>query len=155
MKYVLALAAALFVMGSCEQRSKEDGHASHQMHGLSREDTLSHELMETHDSLMALMPKIMELQMRLKSDAAKLDSNLASKSKVIGLAAALDSADHAMMDWMHRYKADTLAKLEDNAARAYVDEQTARILVVQQRLNESLLKAEAYLVEQKSLYSQP
>lgn len=151
MKYVLALAAALFVMGSCQQKPKEDGHASHQMHGLSREDTLSHELMETHDSLMALMPKIMELQMRLKSEAAKLDSNLASKSKVNGLAVALDSADHAMMDWMHHYKADTLAKLEDNAAKAYVDEQAARILVVQQRLKKSIANAEAYLTERKSL----
>lgn len=150
MKYVLALAAVLFVMGSCQQKPKEDGRESHQMHVLSREDTLSHELMETHDSLMALMPKIMELQMRLKSDAAKLDSNLASKSKVTGLAAALDSADHAMMDWMHQYKADTLAKLEDKAARVYVDEQAALILIVQQRLKESIANAEAYLAERKS-----
>lgn len=151
MKYVLALTAAFFMICSCEQKPKEDGHASHQMHGPSREDTLSHELMETHDSLMALMPKIMELQMRLKSDVAKLDSNRASKSKVIGLAAALDSADHAMMDWMHQYKADTLVKLDSNAARAYVDDQAARILIVQQRLKESIANAEAYLAERKSL----
>lgn len=151
MKYVLALAAALFVTCSCQQKPKEDGHASHQAHGLSREDTLSHELMETHDSLMALMPKVMELRMRLKSDAVQLDSNSISQSKVTKLAAALDSADHAMMDWMHHYKADTLAKLGDNAAKEYVDDQTTRILVVQRKLKKSISSAEAYLAERESM----
>ena len=54
-----------------------------------------------------------------------------------------------MMDWMHHDKADTLAKLDSNAARAYVDEQATRILIVQQRLKESI--ANAYLAERKSL----
>ena len=50
-----------------------------------------------------------------------------------------------MMNWMHQYKADSLAKLEEEKARAYIADQTVKITAVRDLMKKSISDAQLFL----------
>jgi hypothetical protein len=101
---------------------------------------LYNQVMEIHDEVMPKTGDIYGLKKELQE---KLDKTADGKEKeeLKQTISLLDSADHAMMDWMHHFNpADTTSQ---EAAREYLESEMEKIKKVKDLVNESLEKAKA------------
>ncbi|ODS76873.1 MAG: hypothetical protein ABS46_18810, partial [Cytophagaceae bacterium SCN 52-12] len=97
-------------------------------------------------SIMLRMGELMELSEAVKARIAQLDSLKKDgyEGEIIvakDLVKELDLAGESMMTWMHQFKADTLEKMDETAAREYLFEQKKSILDVKGSMETSISKA--------------
>lgn len=112
------------------------------------------EVMAIHDSIMPSMDRIMQLKSILNAEMKGLDSLLAispkkeitqKKAATLALIGKLDQADKQMMSWMHQYNGDTLKKIDEQAAKAYLQLQKQKIEHVRDLMQTSIAEAETFM----------
>ncbi len=165
MKILVSNILIMLVLAACTSDNKTHSsdadsanHATHEHDGHS--DPRVTAVMATHDSLMSSMGAIMNLKRTISTDIKTTDSLLTVKSNAIlikrkeealAVTAQLENADKEMMNWMHQYKADTLEKLSEQQATAYITDQKLKIEAVRAQMNKSIGSARAFLDKKQNL----
>lgn len=107
MKKYFLTALVICALISCS-KNNDDQDAGHETESPLNAQTK--EMLAIHDSIMPRMDQLMELKTLLKKDVKATDSLLlvkpaedlkAHKEEALRITMVLDSADRAMMDWMH------------------------------------------------------
>ena len=102
---------------------------------------LYNQVMDIHDEIMPKMEDIYRLKKGFLEEIANAPAMPAEQKKNIEIMiSALDSANNAMMDWMHHFnpKPDST---DQEAAREYLETEMERIKKVRDLTNETLDKA--------------
>lgn len=103
------------------------------------------QVMDVHNEVMPKSDEIYQLKKEIQDKITSTPNLVADKKKQLDqIIAELDSADHSMMDWMHKFK-----PLRDSAnqelAREYLENEMERIKKVRELINGSLQKAKEEL----------
>ncbi len=124
--------------------TKSEKHTEHQ-HELDNNDNpnqaLYEQIMDIHDEVM---PRLEDIYLQKKEIKDKLantpDMGVEGKQELELMLVQLDSADRAMMNWMHRFQplADSI---DEEKARAYLESEMERIKEVKTLMTESIDKA--------------
>lgn len=158
-KYILAVLTISFLYacnGAGEKKGEHEGHAHDS--AATPLDAQTQEMLAIHDSIMPQMDKIMDLKKQLGNEVKTTDSLIkvkanslltARKDEAQKLQGQLESADRAMMDWMHAFKFDSLKAMEETAARAYVADQKKKIQEVSVLMSKSIVDASAFIEKTK------
>jgi hypothetical protein len=132
--------SGIFLLTSC---GKKGGHEHHQADELKNNpnEALYNEVMAVHDEVMPKMDELYRLKKELKDKIANGKDLAADKKGDLNQTLLLlDSADHSMMDWMHKFK--PLADSTDQeAAREYLENEMEKIRKVKELMNTSIEKA--------------
>jgi hypothetical protein len=97
--------------------------------------------MDIHDEVMPKTGEIYQLKKELQDKIAKTPDLVVDKKKQLDqIISELDSADHSMMDWMHKFN-----PLPDSAnqekAREYLEDEMEKIKKVRELTNGAIQKA--------------
>jgi len=135
------LVVALFLLAACGKSSQHAHHDEGEPDSANPNQALYDEVMGIHDEVMPKSDEIYQLKKEIKEKIANSTTLAADKKKELDqLIVELDSADHSMMDWMHKFK-----PLPDSAnqelAREYLENEIERIKKVRELINGSLQKA--------------
>lgn len=164
MKILISNILALFILAGCNSENKDSSHTdttnAHDHGSHAAGDPRVAEVMAIHDSIMPQMGAIMDLKQKITANLKTTDSLLVVKStdvlkkrkeEAFTLHIQLDKADKEMMNWMHQYKADTLEKLGDSEATAYIADQKQKIETVRNQMNKGIADARAFLDKNSAL----
>lgn len=157
MKILIFNMLAVIILAGCNSEKQQStdiatDHHGHD-HGAHGGDPRIAEVMAIHDSIMPSVSKIMDLKQQITADLKTTDSLLAlkptgdlkkRKEDAFALHIQLDKADQGMMNWMHQYKADTLTKLDEQAATAYIADQKTKIEAVKDQMVKSIHDAQVF-----------
>jgi succinate dehydrogenase flavin-adding protein (antitoxin of CptAB toxin-antitoxin module) len=152
-KHHLAL-LALLALAACNNNNQENNESDHQPEEIELKNDLVGEVMAIHDSIMPSMDRIMKLKSILSANIKELDSLLAKDTKKeftqkkateAALLDKLDQADKQMMAWMHQYNGDTLKKIDEQAAKAYLQSQKEKIEHVRDLMQTSIAETETFI----------
>lgn len=129
----------LIISISCNKSSHHEEHE--QAETPNPNQALYEEVMAVHDDVMPKADEIYQLKKELQDKIAKTPDLVADKKKQLDqIIAELDSADHSMMDWMHKFN-----PLPDSAnqetAREYLENEMEKIKKVRELINGSIQKA--------------
>ena len=158
MKKYLLIALTVCSLYACTKNTENTESHDHHTTGNGLNDK-TQEVLAIHDSIMPNMDKLMELKKQLKTEVKITDSLLALKpvntfktykNEALKITAELDSADHAMMGWMHGFKMDSLKKLDKSQAEAYVADQKKKIEEVRDLMNKSIMDASEFIEKNKN-----
>jgi hypothetical protein len=127
------------------------GKSAHEHHDSEEESPINNpnqalydQVMDIHDDVMPKSDEIYQLKKEIKEKIDNPNLEPSKKKQLEQIAAELDSADHSMMDWMHKFK-----PLPDSAnqelAREYLENEMERIKNVRELINGSLQKAKEEL----------
>ncbi|MCF2443505.1 hypothetical protein L0657_06005 [Dyadobacter sp. CY345] len=154
-KYILTALTITFLYGCNSANDKKNEHQEHTHHDSDIPvSDQTQEMLAIHDSIMPHMDKLMDYKKQISVDMKKTDSLMAIKSsdalkarkeEAQKLHAELDSADKAMMGWMHGLKLDTLKLLDKTQAEAYVADQKTKIENVKVLMTKSLKDASDFI----------
>lgn len=137
LKQFLYLFAFSVILISCNQNKKEHHHEGGNADSGNPNQALYDQVMDIHDEVMPKMQDIYELKRKLQDSlaVASEDKKIAYEQRI----AALDSADHLMMDWMHKFN-----PLPDSAdqeeAREYLESEMEKIKKVKEAMLEVIAK---------------
>jgi hypothetical protein len=130
--------------GSCQSKKEEHSHhdATTNVGGPAAE--LEKQVLATHDSLMNQMSDLMRLKKVVSAQVEKENDN-AAKKRGLAISEQLKGADQLMMDWMYKYNGDTLKKLDQARALAYLKDQQRKVNAVRDKMQKSLADAKHYV----------
>jgi hypothetical protein len=137
---------AVVLLVGCGKSGQHEHHDQEEESPINNPNqALYDQVMDIHNDVMPKSDEIYQLKKEIKD---KMDNtkNLESdkKKQLEQIVAELDSADHSMMDWMHKFK-----PLPDSAnqelAREYLENEMERIKTVRELINGSLQKAKEEL----------
>src|SRR6185295_2450777 len=139
MKSLLVIASCL-VLFACGNTSE---HAGHDMEsdGDSPNQALYNQVIDIHDEVMPKMEDLYKFKQKCQDSIAHTPGMAAEQKKELeNMIAELDSANNAMMDWMHNFnpKPDST---DQEVAREYLETEMERIKKVRDFTNETLEKA--------------
>jgi len=141
---LIVLFAGIFFMTSC---SKKGGHEHHESEATSDDpnEALYIQVMAIHDEVMPKMDDLYRLKKELQDKiSSSKELTVDKKEQLKQIISSLDSADHLMMNWMHKFK-----PLPDSAgqeaAREYLENEMEEINKVKELTNESVQKAKTEL----------
>ena len=138
----LLIAATLLMLFACGKTSE---HAGHDMdnEGDSPNQALYNQVMDIHDEIMPKMEDLYQSKKELLEKIASSPGMPADQKKDLeNMIAALDSANNAMMDWMHNFNPRP-DSTDQEAAREYLETEMERIKKVRDLTNETLEKAKS------------
>ena len=152
---IVSAAIALLVFGACNnsdsnaQNERKDGFSNISK---TKEDSLFHEVMESHDIGMARMSKITkyltQIQKALdsinKQPAAKIDENY--QQTLIDLQEDLNYAEYGMNTWMEEFKIDS-AKENSEKRIQYLESEKIKVGKVKEAILESLQRADSIFIK--------
>jgi hypothetical protein len=140
MKLTLRTFLMILILSSCGKPAQKVEQED-QEESTDPNRALYDQVMNVHDEVMPKMEDIYKFKKELTGKIAKSPDQKADLEKVI---ANLDSADQAMMDWMHNFEplADSV---DQEKAREYLETEMEKIKKVKELTDESLEKAEAAL----------
>jgi len=135
------LSIALILLTGCgNSHQHEDNDQDEAASTNSPNQALYDQVMDIHDEVMPKSDEIYTLKKEIQDKIAAPNLAADKKKQLDQLIAELDSADHSMMDWMHKFK-----PLPDSAnqelAREYLENEMERIKKVREQINGSLQKA--------------
>ena len=136
----LLIAASWLILIAC---GKTGEHADHDMdnEGDSPNQALYNQVMDIHDEVMPKMEDLYKSKKELIDKIAATPDMAADKKKELeNMISALDSANNAMMDWMHNFNPRP-DSTDQEAAREYLETEMERIKKVRDLTNETLEKA--------------
>lgn len=161
MKIYSLIFLAISFLFSCNETSKKESNNVNEvtenhdhLHPNTDSSDITKELMAIHDSIMPAMGKLMNLKRKVTDEIKTTDSLMAIKSsdvlkkrkeEALNLNMQLEKADHEMMNWMHQYKADTIAKLDKEKAEAYIADQKQKIETVKDLMQKSISDAQFFI----------
>jgi hypothetical protein len=121
-------------------------------------DTLEKDVMMIHDAVMPKMGELVALENDIHRQIAQTDSLLKITpndsalqqllEQSIHLSSQLKKADDAMMDWMHRYRGDSLRKLLPSQAIQAFTQEKIKIEQVSDDMLKSIEETQNFLKQQ-------
>lgn len=135
---------AILTLAACGKSSHHE-HQDSANAGSDPNQALYEEVMAVHDEVMPKSGQIYQLKKDLQEKITK-SANLSDdrKKEIEQTIAELDSADHAMMDWMHKFQ-PSADSTNQEAAREYLENEMERIKKVKDLIEISLQKAKEEL----------
>jgi hypothetical protein len=132
----------LLITISCNRSGKHE-HAEENAPTGNPNQALYDEVMDIHDEVMPKTDEIYKLKKELQNKIVKSSDMVTDKKKELDqIIHDLDSADHSMMDWMHKFN-----PLPDSAnqekAREYLENEMEKIKNVRELINGAIEKAKA------------
>jgi TolA-binding protein len=139
---VLFAFTLLVACGKTAEQSDHD-HDSTEADSESPNEALYNQVMDVHDEVMPRMEDIYKLKKDLQEQIANTpDMVVERKQQLEAIISNLDSANNAMMDWMHKFE-PLPDSIDQEKAREYLESEIERIKKVKELMNESIEKAEA------------
>lgn len=137
------LLCTLISLSACKQKSEEGKHDHHDhTTEAGGNQALYDEVMNIHDDVMPKMDDIHRKKTELKEKLANNpDLPQAEKDKATATIAKLDSAGESMMAWMRRFR-PIPDSLGEDKARAYLENELARVKKVRENMLKALADAE-------------
>lgn len=146
-KLIILLFSIVTLVTGCKEKSDEkhmhhehDAEASDAVE-VSENQILYNEVMKIHDEVMPEMETIYKKRKEL-NDRIKTDISEAEKQRLTALVNKLDSADKAMMDWMHDFKPVPDSEGEEKA-REYLENELEKIKQVKETMQSAIKEADA------------
>jgi hypothetical protein len=136
---------ALILLTGCGKSSQREHHDQEEESPINNPNqALYDQVMDIHNDVMPKSDEIYQLKKELQEKAGVTNLAADKKKQLDQIITELDSADHLMMDWMHKFK-----PLPDSAnqelAREYLENEMERIKTVRELINGSLQKAKEAL----------
>lgn len=139
---ILFIALLLTSCGKSAEHSSHD-HDSSSTEGDSPNEALYNQAMDVHDEVMPKLEDIYKLKKDLQEQIANTpDMVVERKQQLEAIISNLDSANNAMMEWMHKFN-PLPDSVDQEKAREYLESEIERIKKVKELMNESIEKAEA------------
>ena len=137
----LSLALFLILIAGCGKSSQHAHLEQEESPSNNANQALYDQVMDIHNEVMPKSDEIYQLKKEIQDKISSSPNLIADKKKQLEqIIAELDSADHSMLDWMHKFK-----PLPDSAnqelAREYLENQMERIKGVRELINGSVQKA--------------
>jgi len=136
--YILALIALI----SCGKSEHQHDAATDTAQSDNPNKVLLDQIMDIHDEVMPKMQDLYNLKQSLQEKAGVAGISSEEKKSLEDMMATLDSANTAMMDWMHNFQ-----PLPDSAdqekAREYLESEMERVMKVRELTNETIEKAKS------------
>lgn len=135
---------ALILLAACGKTAEhsDHDHDSVEADGQSPNEALYNQVMDVHDEVMPRMEDIYKLKKGLQEQIANTpDMVVERKRQLEAIISNLDSANNAMMDWMHKFE-PLPDSVDQEKAREYLESEIERIKKVKDLMNESIEKAE-------------
>lgn len=146
MKINLLLLGWVFLASACQNKEQ------------AQVETLEKEVMMIHDAVMPKMGELITLEDSISKKIAQTDSLLKITpndttlqiilKQSLTLATQLKKADKGMMDWMHKYKGDSLKKLPAKQAIRAFTNQKIKIEQVSDDMLKSMEEAQNFIKKQ-------
>ncbi len=135
------IALSLITLSSCNQSGKHEHNDNKAANTDNPNQALYDQVMDIHDEIMPKVEDVYQLKKQLQEKMTSATDLATDKKQELELMVIhLDSADHLMMDWMHKF-----SPLPDSAdqekARAYLESEMEKIKRVKELMNESIEKA--------------
>lgn len=131
----------IIITTSCYKSGRHE-HAHDEMPSNNPNQALYEEVMSIHDDVMPKADDIYQLKKELQEKIKSTDLTTEKKKEFEQAIHELDSADHSMMNWMHKFKyfpeADTI-NIEAN--REYLEDELEKIKNVRELILNSIQKA--------------
>ena len=145
MKSITNFLFALILLTACGKTAEhsDHDHDSASTDGENPNEALYNQAMDVHDEVMPKMEEIYKLKKDLQEQIANTpDMVVERKQQLEAIISNLDSANNAMMEWMHKFNPlpDSVGQ---EKAREYLESEIERIKKVKELMNESIEKAEA------------
>jgi hypothetical protein len=145
MKSILSILGLVLIITSCGKSSEQSGIG--QDSGGNADDSpnqaLYNQAMEVHDEVMPKMEDIYQLKRNIQEEIANTPDMVVERKKQLEqIISNLDSANNAMMDWMHKFN-PLPDSTDQEQAREYLESEIERIKKVKELMIESIEKAEA------------
>ena len=122
-------------------KSSHEHHEQDEATDNNPNQALYDQVMDIHNEVMPKSDEIYKLKKELQDKIASTPNLVADKKKQLDqIISELDSADHSMMDWMHKFK-PLPDSTNQEAAREYLENEMERIKKVRELINGSLQKA--------------
>ena len=142
MKSISKLLLAVLLLAACGKPSEHSDHDD-SSEGDNPNEALYNQVMDVHDEVMPKMEDIYKLKKDLQEQIATTpDMVVERKRQLEAIISNLDSANNAMMDWMHKFS-PLPDSIDQEKAREYLESEIERIREVKELMNESIEKAEA------------
>lgn len=143
---------AIFSLVSCSKSGDHSSmnHSSDQTQEEGPNQALYNQMMDVHDEVMPKMDEIMKLKRELQEQVANApDMVIEQKQELENVISNLDSANNAMMNWMHRISEfNPLAdSVDQEKAREYLESEMEEIKKVKELMNESIEKAKTKAIK--------
>jgi hypothetical protein len=133
--------AALLLLAACTKGTDHDQANHDSASNESPNQALYDQVMDVHDEVMPKMDEIMKLKRSLQDQIANSpDLVLERKEQLERVIANLDSANNAMMNWMHEFN-PLPDSVDQEKAREYLESEMERIRKVKTTMLESIDKA--------------
>ena len=149
MKYSIQLLFVLvIILSAC---GKKNDHGDRHDHDEATEDNnpneaLYNEVQDIHMDAMGKMDDLIKLKTKLQDKIAKSPSMPAEKKQELGkMITALDSANDAMMGWMHDWMRNPPDSTEVEKTREYFETQMEGIKKIRDLSTEAIEKAKEEL----------
>ncbi len=143
MKINLLLISGVFLATACQNEEQ------------AQVEKLEKEVMMIHDAVMPKMSELVTLEGSISKKITHLDSLLQitpndtalqqSLKQSLTLASQLKKADEGMMDWMHKYKGDSLKKLPPLQAIQAFTQEKIKIEQVSDDMLKSMEEAQNFI----------
>jgi len=143
MKINLLLISGVFLVSACQNEEQ------------AKVEKLEKEVMMIHDAVMPKMSELVTLEGSISKKITHLDSLLQitpndtalqqSLKQSLTLASQLKKADEGMMDWMHKYKGDSLKKLPPLQAIQAFTQEKIKIEQVSDDMLKSMEEAQNFI----------
>lgn len=132
---------ALLLLTACTKGTDHDQTNQDVVSDESPNQALYDQVMDVHNEVMPKMDEIMKLKRTLQDQIANSpDLVLERKEQLERVIANLDSANNAMMTWMHEFNPPP-DSVDQEKAREYLESEMERIRKVKTFMLESIQKA--------------
>ena len=132
---------SLITLSSCNQSGKHEHDHNEAANTDNPNQALYDQVMDIHEEIMPRVEDVYQLKKELQEKIANAKDLAADKKKELELMVTqLDSADHLMMDWMHKFN-PLPDSVDQEKARAYLESEMEKIKKVRELMNESIEKA--------------
>jgi Mg2+ and Co2+ transporter CorA len=140
----LFIASSFLFLVSCGKTSEHKGHDQGSSdNGDNPNQALYDQVMDIHDEVMPKMEDLYKMKKDLQDKIANSpDMVVEQKKELEDMISNLDSANNAMMDWMHNFN-PLPDSVDQEAAREYLENEMERIKRVRDQTNETLEKAKS------------
>ncbi len=138
------LFAVVIILAAC---GKKNDHGDHHDHDEATDDNnpneaLYNQVQDIHMDAMGKLDDLIRLKTQLLEKIAKSPSMPADKKQELGkIISALDSANNAMMGWMHSWMRNPPDSTEVEKTREYFETQMEGIKKIRDLTNEAIEKA--------------
>ncbi len=145
MKSIFNILLAILILAAC---GKPAEHSDHEHDSAASEEdspneALYNQAMDVHDEVMPKMEGIYKLKKDLQEQIANTpDMVVERKQQLEAIISNLDSANNAMMDWMHKFN-PLPDSVDQEKAREYLESEIERVKKVKELMLESIEKAQS------------